>query len=910
VTCVSTGAPGQPNCNNGTQYIVRNPYATPNQIPLSSFDPVALRILNLVPKPVGANFASGQAGLNYQNPFLSQTRSKIPSVKGDQSIGSKHHVSFYGGATLMDAPYTATNGNAEGFPSPITGARASFIYTKTYRLNWDYTLSPTLLLHVGAGWFQQEFNDDAPATTSYDASAAQSCTNTPTFGGLLDKTCTGGLGLTGARINRQFPRFIVTNAGALGAATTGTGGMNSIGPFTQGPSKERRPSGVANLTWVSGNHNYKIGGEWRQERYPATAYTGATGQYTFGPNSTMQTALDGVAGTTTGVFGFGFASFLRGDVTNFFIEQPGSVTGAKKQMGLFVQDTWKVTRKLTLDYGLRWDYATYGHEENGLNPNFSPTTPNPSAGGHPGAQIFEATCNCHFASNYPYAVGPRFGVAYQVNSKTVVRGGIGVVYTATVAVGGAVAANTDTTSTPGFGQWVGQLQGGIPTTLHPVFPNLTPNAGQGIGVVSAAPGYLDPNSDRPARQVQYSLSVQRELNRDLVLEVSYVGNRGVWWPAGGLTALNALSVADLARYGFTVGNTADSALLTPQIGSLSPAQRSALAAKGVFLPYSNFPANQTVRQSLYPYPQYSLGFTTPGTGINPTNAPLGKTWYDSLQFNLTKRYSHGLTLNTNYTYSKNLDLMSSPDIFNRSLGKNLSTNDLPHQFRLSAEYRTPRVKGGNAFLSNKVVSMVLGDWAIGSYLQYQSAQLLARPNSSSQFPISNYLGRGPGPAQLKLGADGKPMSPWSVDWTDNSGAHHTDPLDINCHCFDPTKTVVFNKDAWTNVPDGQWANDFSGLRYYRGFRYPTENLNLGRSFRIREKVTLNIRVEMTNAFNRTQLPQPTQGNGAGQTFSSQITTQTTPGVYKGAITGGFGSVVPITGTANSRTGLFVGRLQF
>ena len=132
---------------------------------------------------------------------------------------------------------------------------------------------------------------------------------------------------------------------------------------------------------------------------------------------------------------------------------------------------------------------------------------------------------------------------------------------------------------------------------------------------------------------------------------------------------------------------------------MSAAQRSTLAARGVVLPYGNFPGNQTVLQSLLPYPQYTVNG---GAGISPTNAPLGSTWYDSLQLNLTKRVSHGLTVSTNYTYSKNLDLMTSPDIFNRSLGKNLSANDLPNQFRLSAEYRTPRVKGGNSFLSNKI----------------------------------------------------------------------------------------------------------------------------------------------------------------------------------------------------------------
>jgi len=890
-----------PNCNAGTVYQVRDPFVN-NVIPASMFDPAAVRILNLVPKPTGANFLSGQTGGNYQNPFISQTRSKIPSVKGDQSIGSKHHVSFYGGATLMDAPYTATNGNAEGFPAPITGARGSFIYTKTYRLNWDYTLTPTMLLHLGAGWYQEEFNDNAPGTTSYDASAPQTCTSTPTFGGLLDKTCTGGLGLTGARVNRQFPLFTV------GSVNTGTGGMSSLGPiFGQSNSKERRPSGVATATWVKGSHNYKIGGEWRQERFPIQAWSNGTGSYTFASNSTQQSALDGVSGTSTGVFGFPFASFLLGDATTITIAQPGSSSTTKKQMGIFIQDTWKVTRKLTLDYGLRWDYATYGRDEHGILPNFSPTTPNPAAGGHPGAQIFEATCKCTFADNYPYAIGPRFGFAYQLNSKTVFRGGIGVVYNSTAPVGSSAGANSDTTSTPGFGQWVAQLQNGIPTTLHPVFPNLSPNAGQGAGAVVGAPAFLDRNSDRPARQTQWSFSLQREVSRNLVVEASYVGNRGTWWPASALTAMNTLSVADLARYGFTVGDTAASALLTPQIQSLTPLQQSTLAAHGVTLPYANFPINQTVRQSLLPFPQYSV---IAGAGISPTNAPLGNTWYDALQIQVTKRLSHGLTVNGNYTYSKTLELMSSPDIFNRGLGKRISTLDLPQQFRLSAEYRTPRLHGGNAILSNKIVSNILGDWAIGTYLQYQSAAALARPNSVSSFPISNYLGRGPGSAQLKIDpATGKQMSPYSVDWTDLSGVHHTDPLDINCKCFDPTRTQVLNPNAWVNIPDGQWANDFSTLRDYRGFRYPTENMNLGRSFRIRERVTFNVRIEFSNAFNRLQLPQPTQGNGIGASAATKITTQV-GGTYNGAINAGFGSVVPIAGTAGYRTGLLIGRLQF
>src|SRR4029077_4422409 len=98
------------------------------------------------------------------------------------------------------------------------------------------------------------------------------------------------------------------------------------------------------------------------------------------------------------------------------------------QSAVYLQDSWKVTRKLTLDYGLRWDYGTYQREQFGRYGDFSRNVPNPSASGRLGAVIYEANCKCNFANNYPYAVGPRLGAPYQVNRNTVIRGGIGVVY--------------------------------------------------------------------------------------------------------------------------------------------------------------------------------------------------------------------------------------------------------------------------------------------------------------------------------------------------------------------------------------------------------------------------------------------------------------------------------------------------
>jgi hypothetical protein len=126
---------------------------------------------------------------------------------------------------------------------------------------------------------------------------------------------------------------------------------------------------------------------------------------------------------------------------------------------------------------------------------------------------------------------------------------------------------------------------------------------------------------------------------------------------------------------------------------------------------------------------------------------------------------------------------------------------------------------------------------------------------------------------------------------DLDGKQHTDELDINCHCFDPTKTVVLNPLAFSGTPDGKWASNFSTLRDFRGIRMPTENANFGRTFRIREKMTFNIRVEFANVFNRLRLPQPTS---TGATASPAVKPILSP--LTGLYTSGYGTIVPAVRT--------------
>jgi hypothetical protein len=500
-----------------------------------------------------------------------------------------------------------------------------------------------------------------------------------------------------------------------------------------------------------------------------------------------------------------------------------------------------------------------------------------------GATIYEGygagRCNCVFASGYPYAIAPRLGIAYQIDPKTVFRGGWGITYGQTeigqADFGGQLGVggwNTFNFSNPSYGEPALQLSNGMNYSLASLYavsynPGIRPSPGQ----LNAPPSLVDPNAGRPPRMSQWNLSLQREITKDLLVEAAYVGNRGVWFVANSLVNLNATPVQRLQSLGLDITNSTARTLLT------SPISSPAVVGAGFGPPYPGFPSGATLAQALRPYPQF--------TTLSVIEAPLGDEWYDSLQVKGTKRYSHGLTVSTAFAWQKELSDMGQGygtgngtvtgnvnNVFNRPLQKSLSALSQPLVFSMSLTYEVPRLG------PNRWTRAAVGGWTFGGILRYASGLPipvpLAQNNLSSLIFQTTYFNRVPN----------QPLFLQS----------------LNCHCIDPTKELVLNPAAWSNPAPGQWG---TSAPYYGDFRYerrPNEQLSLGRMFRIREKMTLQIRAEFFNPFNRTYMNDPVATNPL----------QTPTYNSKGLLTGGFGYINPGSLQSQPRNGQLVARFQF
>jgi hypothetical protein len=827
-----------------------NPFQN-NMIDPGRITPFAKAVLALIPMPQNNNLTNNYTGTN-----ISQRVTGIPSIKIDHNLDDRNKFSFYWSTTGTESQFSTPNGNADGLPDQITGARGTFIDSTTARLNYDRILKNSLLLHLGAGWSKLIFIDDSPVTHN---------------GGKFDCAT---INLAGCQVAFNFPT--ITSMIPTGSLA-GLGGMQQMGnALAHTHTYTERPAYNANMTWLHGKHNFKWGGEvWFQGNITKPP-SGVS--LTFGVNGTAQpyTVPAGLGGQQ---MGNQFASFLLGEASAIQQNAPTDTRMGKNQWAFYWQDSWRATRKLTLDYGLRWDYASVPREQYGRSANLGVTTPNPAVGGFPGAPIFQATCNCDFMKSYKDAFGPRLGFGYQLSSRTVLRGGWGFAYGFAPDIGSS-SASSQVNTPVGTNAFVNvNANGAIP---QPIWPNLDPGQSPLPGQTTGFSGFtlLDRNAARPPRQNQWSIGLQREVTNNLLVEAAYVANRGVWW-GGPLGLLNQVSPQRFAQFGLDpYNNPADNLLLSSTLSQ--PAVQAKLNG---YLPYPGYSLNNTLINALRPFPQFST--------IAVTGSPTGKTWYDSLQMKVTKRMSKGLQINGTYTYSKAF-LLTRQDIFNAAgSSKSIQSTDQPHLLSVSVLYQTQKYFGDNK------VSWFTKDWQLGIFTTYGSALPLTPPASTAtnNLPGGSVMYRTGQPLYLK---------------------------DLNCHCYDPQHETVLNPAAWANPAAGTYgagpvAPLFSNNQLYysdfRGVRRPSESFNVLRSFKIgkgdRPK-SLSIRADFTNIFNRTINPNPTTSNPAGGATKNNLGQYTAgfgviPQVFS---TGAFPASSNATASQLPRQGTLVARFNF
>ncbi len=812
-----------------------------NTIPQSLLDPVSLKIQALVPTPINSGLIN-----NFERRYNFRKIQDIPSFKIDHNLTASSKISGYWSMQRTDKD----NGQ-EGLPDPISARRDQVIRSYTTRINFDTSLKPNLLLHMGVGYQRYRNPDSAPdVILNYDSIAQ--------------------LGLKGA-FQTGFPRIT-----ALGGAQ---GGLNfDIGPTNRSLYLQDKPTAVASATWIVGNHSYKFGGEWKIDTFTNRATGGVAGNYAFAAVQTSMPALQGVA-LAGGNVGFNYASFLLGFANTASISTPQDPQYRRPTYGMFLQDTWKVNRKLTFDYGLRYDLQPAPDEIHGRTSMFDPTLRNPAAGNLLGATRYAGDgpgrCGCTLSKTYPWAFGPRIGVAYQFAPKWVLRGGFAVSY-AQVAqfsyIGGGnslgMGFNTLNFSNPAFAEPGVTLRNGLTYSVAELTaasydPGIRPLPGQ----INSPPALVDPNSGRPPRMANWNLSVQRELGSNLVIEAAYVGNRGAWFRADALNDFNGLTNERLKTFGLDVGNAADRTLLTQRIDS------AVVQARGFRAPYASFAGSNTLAQSLRPYPQFG--------GLGSLWAPLGNTWYDSLQIKATKRYSKGLDMTMAYTWSKNLTTVENQnggttpinDVYNRANQKAFSVNDQPQVIVFAFNYATPKW-GGNKFVRN-----VLGDWTVGGVVRYQSGFPIQAPNSNNA--LASLLFRG---TRMNRVA-GQPLYLKSLNEASK---------------IDPNKDLVLNPNAWADAGPGEWGYAAAYYNDYRTARRPDEQISFGRMFRLKERYALSFRAEFFNVFNRTYLNNPDSGNPAATTRLDAA----------GNVIAGFGRINPASVFSPPRSGQIVARFQF
>jgi hypothetical protein len=576
------------------------------------------------------------------------------------------------------------------------------------------------------------------------------------------------------------------------------------------------------IGWFVGKHSIKFGASFYRWRANFRTQNIANGHFTFQPAET------GLPGQFLSQTGFGYASFLMGQVDQAEIKA-GETSGQRSwYMGYFVQDEFRVTPRLTLNYGLRYEWQPQYTSPHNYGSEFEPNIPNPGAGGLPGALAFLGNGpgrngKRRFSDTYPWGFGPRLGFAYKLTNSTVVRGSYGL-FAAPVSQFSGEFGNRQgfvprfaVSSIDGFTSAF-NWDNGFPSGFN-ANPTIDPTVANG-----SSTAFMGKTNAHPARVQMLSFGVQRELPGNVLLEAAYIGNLSHHISSNGLEQVNQLNYQKYASLG-------------PVLGSLIGSPQA--IAAGIGAPFPGFVG--TVAQALRPYPQY--------LGINGITSMIGNSTYHAAQFKFQKRYSSGLSFLVGYTISKNLtDVDSTPgyfsagvqDAYNRRIEKSLSSIDSPHQVVASYTYELP-FGAGKKFVNGKDVfsKYVAGGWSLSGIHTYRAGTPIAVGTN------------------LRLPTTGDSLAQTQPTLRPNilSGANVR--TGFSCGGFDPATNLYLNRSAFTDPAPLSFGTAPRYLPNVRGCAYSDENISLLKYFPVlRERVSTRLGADFFNIFNRRHLGGP------------------------------------------------------
>ena len=526
--------------------------------------------------------------------------------------------------------------------------------------------------------------------------------------------------------------------------------------------------------------------------------------------------------------GQGFASFLLGVPDN------NGATGINAQLateknylGGYVQDDWKATPRLTVNAGIRYEVQTPLTERHNKQQYFDFNAINPIGSGTglstPGELVFNGGPNRRGLYNTSYSnFGPRLGVSYRVTDKLVVRSGYGIFFIPSYTGNGPADGYTQTTPIRGTQNFVP-----FDTLSNPVPNGILQPQGSALGALQdVGQGVPAVRSARASTYLQqWMLGVQYSIRNNDMVDVTYVGNRGVKLSAGSYER-------DMLNPQFFSLGTAALNLLVP-----NPLYGK-ITSSGCQLQNAMVPRQQLLR----PFPHYC--------GVGDQAAPVGDSYYDALQMTYTHRFHAGFSVLASYTFSKFIDDVegnngwanSGPtsirNYYNLAAEKSVDGADIPQSLVISYIYELPIGKGKSVGSNlSKPVDAIVGGWQISGISTFKQG-----------FPLSI------APANNTLGQYGGNRRPDIVG---------------NIHVSNPTINKWFNTAAFQDPADPfSFGNAPRYIATLRAPGFQNWDLSIQKYWGLGEIARLQFRAEMYNAFNRANFYAPNQYSGSGTAFGT------------------------------------------